>query len=363
MSWTLELRDLAALSVGAAILGGGGGGDPYIGRVLAEAAMRKGGPVTMLDVEEVPEDAWVLPTSMMGAPTVMQEKLPGGNEAVSAFLRLEQHLGIAAYATLASEVGGVNLMVPLIVASALGRPVVDADGMGRSFPELYMQSFHIYGVEATPACIASEHGDFIILDRLHDDFAHEWLARGVTQRMGGHAFIADYPMRGLQLRRAAIRGTVGLALRLGRALLSARRRQADPLEALCQAAKHAGYGRGAPLFEGKVVEVLRWTRESFAQGTAAVEGLGEHAGAILRVDFQNENLLASRNGLPVCTVPDIIVILDDATGLPVATEEIRYGQRVRVLGIPVPAAMTTAEALDVWGPRGFGYDADYASIC
>ena len=76
MTWTLDLDALPDLSRGAALLGTGGGGDPYIGRLMVEAAIREHGPVTVLDPDELPDDAVVIPTAMMGAPTVMVEKIP-----------------------------------------------------------------------------------------------------------------------------------------------------------------------------------------------------------------------------------------------------------------------------------------------
>ena len=69
-----ELEDIA---VGAAVLGTGGGGDPYIGKLMAQAGDRAHGPVSGL-VDELPDDALVVPSAMMGAPTVMVEKLPRG---------------------------------------------------------------------------------------------------------------------------------------------------------------------------------------------------------------------------------------------------------------------------------------------
>ena len=40
-----EIEDIA---LGAALLGAGGGGDPYIGRLVAIGAVQKYGPVTLL---------------------------------------------------------------------------------------------------------------------------------------------------------------------------------------------------------------------------------------------------------------------------------------------------------------------------
>ncbi len=147
MSWQLTEDHLPDLARGAAVLGTGGGGDPYIGRLMVAAAIRaRGEPVTVLSVDELGRDALVIPTAMMGAPTVMVEKIPRGDEAVNALRALEKHLGRTADATMPIECGGLNSMMPLVVAARTGLPVVDADGMGRAFPELNMETFSVYGV-------------------------------------------------------------------------------------------------------------------------------------------------------------------------------------------------------------------------
>ena len=45
---------------------------------------------------------------------------------------------------MSAEVGGMNSIEPLLVGARLGLPVIDADGMGRAFPEL--QVLHGSGV-------------------------------------------------------------------------------------------------------------------------------------------------------------------------------------------------------------------------
>ena len=44
------------------------------------------------------------------------------------------------------------------------------------------------------------------------------------------------------------------------------------------------------------------------------------------------------------------------------TEALRYGQRVRVVGVSVPPVMRTPEALDVFGPKYFGVNDIYTPI-
>ena len=86
----VEAADLDDIATGGAILGTGGGGDPYIGKLMAKEAIRRHGPVTMVSVEGFDDDALIAPVCMMGAPTVMTEKLPQGDEIVIALRKLEK---------------------------------------------------------------------------------------------------------------------------------------------------------------------------------------------------------------------------------------------------------------------------------
>jgi hypothetical protein len=72
---TIDVADLEDIAIGGAILGTGGGGDPYIGKLMAQQAIRRHGKVRLVDVDDFDDDALVAPVCMMGAPTVMTEKL------------------------------------------------------------------------------------------------------------------------------------------------------------------------------------------------------------------------------------------------------------------------------------------------
>jgi DUF917 family protein len=89
----IDESDLDDLAVGAAILGTGGGGNPYVGKLLAQQAIREHGPVTVVDVDEVDDDALAIPVAMMGAPTIMVEKLASGEEILSAVDAVANYLG------------------------------------------------------------------------------------------------------------------------------------------------------------------------------------------------------------------------------------------------------------------------------
>ena len=362
MTLHLAKDDLPDLARGAAFLGTGGGGNPYVGRLMVERAMEETGrPLELMDLGDVPDDALVIPTAMMGAPTCIVEKLPQGMEAASSLRRLEQQLGKEAFATMPIEAGGVNSMIPLVVGLRLGIPIVDADGMGRAFPELFHETFHIYGVSGTPMVITNDHGDQALVDT-HDNYMMEWLARGLTIRMGGVAYIAEYPMDGRTAKRTSVAGTIGIGLRVGRAIRQARERHLDPFDHLAATLRETSYSPARVIFTGKIVEVFRRTSEGFAKGTVRIRELDVAEPRLLEIEFQNENLIARANGDVLAVVPDLICILDAETAEPITTEELRYGQRVTVMAVAVPPIMRTPEALKVWGPRHFGFDIDFTSI-
>ena len=120
MSWTLRTADLDDLARGAALLGTGGGGDPFVGKMLVTQALGEAGEITILDPEELDDDAWVIPVAQMGAPTVVVEKMPRGTEPELALITLEKHTGRTADATMPMECGGINSMIPLLVAARRG---------------------------------------------------------------------------------------------------------------------------------------------------------------------------------------------------------------------------------------------------
>ena len=67
---------------GAAILGTGGGGDPYVGRLMLEQELRKGADIEILDPDDISDDVFAINVFSMGAPTVFVEKIPNGPATV-----------------------------------------------------------------------------------------------------------------------------------------------------------------------------------------------------------------------------------------------------------------------------------------
>lgn len=352
---TIDGHALDDLARGASILGTGGGGHPYIGMLLAKQAIREHGAVELVQVDDLDDDALVVPTAMMGAPTIFLEKIPNGDEFVNAFEALARFRGQEATHTCPAEVGGVNALIPFVVAARKQVPVVDADFMGRAFPELQMCTPTMYGISATPMAIADDKGNSIILETPSNAWA-ERIARAVTIETGCASMIALYALGGAQLRECGVRGTVSLSIRLGRLVREEGAAHGDPVGAVASALS------GYRLFQGKVVDVDRRTESGFARAAVTVEGTGAYAGSRFRLDARNEWLSAEQDGQIVATAPDLIVCLDAETGEATLTEEIRYGFRVAVIAAPCGPCWRTEAGLDLAGPRSFGLDLDYVPI-
>lgn len=346
----VDEEQLEALAIGAGILGTGGGGNPYLGKVEALQHLRAGRSITVVSLDELSDDAFATTVGGMGSPTVGVERVGRGDECLRAMRALERHVGRAFTHVIPGEIGGSNSMRPMIVAAQAGVPVIDGDGMGRAFPELQMDTFCIYGVKPTPAALADPRGYEVVFDNMGDATALERYARAVTIQMGGAAGYASPPMTAEELRRTAIPGTVTLAIEIGRAVLRARGGHRDPVDAAL------AVSGGERLFHGKIVDVERRMQGGFARGVLVLEGSGPDDGRAIRIDFQNENLIArTPDGEILAVVPDLISLVDADTAEPISTEIVRYGMRVVVVGIPAPAMLKTPEALDVVGPAAFGY--------
>ncbi len=353
--YLLSKRDVEDLVVGAAILGTGGGGDPYIGKLMVLQELERGKRVEIVGVDEVDNDSFIVPVAAMGTPVVLVEKIPSGKEALFSLNLLEKYFNKKVEFISPIEAGGVNSTIPLVVGAERGLPVIDADGMGRAFPELQMVTFHLYGIKATPMAISDERGNAAILDTI-DNYWAERIARVITVRYGGSAWIAIYPTFGKPYKEAAVRGSISLAIEIGRTLREAKAGGKNPIDALLDLV------HGFELFRGKIIDVQRFNIGGFARGEAVIDGLDDYKGSRLTIRFQNENLVAIRDDDIIASVPDLITVLDIETGRPITTERLRYGLRVLVIGIPCNEKWRTPKGLEVVGPKYFGYDIEYVPI-
>ena len=360
MTVTVTHTDIADLCAGSVFLATGGGGDPYISQILVQQSLQKYGPVDLVPLAEVPDDAYVVAIGEVGAPTVSLEQLPIGNECLEVVDRFEAHVGRKISHLVSFEVGGANSVIPLITAAAKKIPLIDGDGMGRALPEAQMMTFAIEGVSPSPAVSVDYTGGSVYFDT-KDTLLYERQVRNIAMAMGGMIFTAEHPMTGTQAKRAIVPGTISFALEVGRVLRSkaGNAKQVEaPLKALFE---RSDYGVFKHLYTGKIVDIDRKIVGGFDVGEAIVEAVGGNAEP-LKLSIKNEFLVATVGGRVVASVPDLITMVDHETSSPINSERLHYGQRVTVFGIGCPPHYRTARALAVVAPRAFGFDFDYRPI-
>ncbi len=342
---------LPALARGCSVLGAGGGGDVYTGMLASQQAIEEYGPVPALDLDDLPDDGMVMPCGYIGAPTVSIEKLGSAREGEWLRDGLERVTGGSVVALMPAEIGGANGLQPIGWAARIGLPITDADGMGRAFPEVPQVTMEIAGVSPSPSVLTDERGNQLAI-YAQDGKWLERIARTLSIEFGGRAASTEYTMTVAKARTATARGTVTLAVQIGKAMFEAD----EPIAALVE---QLDIRR---LLEGKIIDVERRVTDGFVRGAAVIEGLRADAGRLLRLEIQNENLVAMEDGVVRAMVPDIIALLDSHTGSPVHTERLRYGQRVTALAFPCNEIWRTPRGLALAGPRAFGYEFDYVPI-
>jgi len=355
----IDKKALSEITLGASILATGGGGDPEIGLLWAYNVVDQGKEILLIDPEAMPDEALAAIAGCLGAALVLTEKPPNGQELFWCYDSLRRYMGKSIEAVVPPEAGGVNTPVPMAVAGAVGIPVIDADGMGRAFPELQMTSFYIHGVSPSPTAAADEKGHVTICDA-SDALLTERIIRNAAMAYGGISWIAGYPMTGRQLKDTAILRSISMAWDLGKRVFNARRKHLDPI------AEAINLTGGYRAFQGKIVDIDREfgaeKTKGFSLGRITVEGTDDFKGRTVVVDFQNEWLNLEIDGEVRCMPPDLICILDPATGEPIRTDIVRYGYRGTVLLVPAHERMRTERGIATFGPRYFGYDRDYIPV-
>ena len=357
---TISHEDIADLCAGSVFLATGGGGDPYIGQLLVTEALRKYGPVSLLPLEELPDDALVVAIGEVGAPSVSLEQLPVGRECLDVIDRFESFTGQRITQLVSFEVGGANSVIPLMAAAARGLPLIDGDGMGRALPEAQMMTFAIEGVRPGPAVAVDYSGGGVYFD-VQDTALYERQIRNLSMAMGGMVFTAEHPMNATQARRAVVPGTLSFALKLGRLLRAHSGNAREIIAPLRELFDESIYGEFRHLYTGKVVDTQRRTVGGFDIGEALLESTSG-AREPLRLSIKNEFLLAREGERVLASVPDLITLVDHETSAPINAERLHYGQRVTAFGIGCPPHYRSERALKVVAPRCFGFDLDYRPL-
>ncbi|XP_006811540.1 uncharacterized protein LOC100376092 [Saccoglossus kowalevskii] len=185
--WLLSEWDVDCIALGASILGCGGGGEPYLQKLQCKLILRDGKKIRIITPESINNTGFVSCVAALGAPLIEIEKpavdtiiepvvclqqIITSNNILDEAVDIEEDLNGLKYiddfhgqlvknvdtpglsAIMSAEIGGVNSLIPLYVGGLLDLPVVDADFMGRAFPEFQMCIPNMFDVPAYPCAFS-----------------------------------------------------------------------------------------------------------------------------------------------------------------------------------------------------------------
>jgi DUF917 family protein len=333
----LTVDDIDALAIGASVLGSGGGGDPEPDIARTKELLTRFGKAMLLPLSSLKDDELVVPVAFMGAPLVSLEKLASGTEFPLVIERVEEHFQKKVGAILPAEIGGSNALAGVPYAAQAKMPLVDADTIGRAFPELQMSSCALAGISPSPAFLADSIGNSAAIFATSPKKL-EKMCRALTASCGSCLAVGIYIMTGKEAKQCAVSGTISQAIRIGKVL---------------QKAKHAASFElqkefGAKLLgHGIIRDVEQDIQNGFLVGKAVI---GDFT-----VDFQNEFLRVRHKEQTISCTPEIIVLIEKESGMVLSVEKLRFGYSVDLLSLNPPAVWTTPQGMSVVGPQSFGY--------
>lgn len=333
---TLNYQDLIDLTDGAAIFSAGGGGDPEMGYEIAKALFYKEYIVRLVDPSEVPDNEKVVNFACVGATASVGFD---PDAAVKTLRILEKYANFSAYATIPVELGGFNTLAAVDVAARSNISVVDADGAGRSVPEVHLKVYTIDDIPLAPLVVSDVHAkNIVIVKETSDSKAAERIARTLAAEWNQSAYTARRILTGAQVKFSPIQNTLSKSMKIGKLLRTA----VDPIKAVL---KETG---GFKLFEGVAESIERKTEAGFTFTQMMLRGRHDFSGSMFEFKAKNEVLVAYRDRRLIAIAPDIITPVDPETGKCITVEKIEKNDKVAVLGLPAPPKWRTDKGLELW---------------
>lgn len=348
----LTVDNLEELAIGSAILGSGGGDDHKVSLKMTKYEMEKNkNPLYLINYDELKSEDLIVPLGFMGAPSTEVEKIPSGREFSFLFENIEKKLGKKVSGVMPFEIGGRNAFTPLMVAAQLGLPVLDADMMGRAFPEFKMNACALAKMDQSTAFLGDSLGNTVCI---HAKNRHplEKIGNLINIAIGSFCAFCLYPISKSQVLTGTIHKSLSKAISIGYIHKKSIENKEVPLEAMLD------FCKGVLLGSGKIFDIDRSNSNNSQNGSVVIQDKNGR----LELLFKNEYLLAKLNGKIIATTPDILMLLEKETGIPVSEESLQFGLDVDLISLPAPKIWTSEAGLALVGPRAFGYNVDYHPI-
>jgi DUF917 family protein len=342
-----QLRDIV---IGAGLLGAGGGGSTAEGLKLVDRVLEYGEAVTLASPEELPASSWGAVIAGVGSPKSSLKRVRSLSPTMALDL-LAGELNREFSFIIPFELGAGNSLNPMLAAIQKNLPMVDGDPCGRAVPEIHMTTFYLGGIPVTPLALATED-KITALISTPQAYDAERVTRAITAELAGVSAIAAQAMSVEDLRRLVIPGTTTLVERIGAAIREVRASRGDIASELIK--RFGGYLLG----RGRIAKLSGETKGGFDFGTAEVKGE-----LPVSIHFQNESMIAFREGRLLAVVPDLICCLD-REGNPLTNADLQKGMETTYIGFPAQPQFRGPEVYGLFSPilEQLGYKEGFRPI-
>lgn len=278
----------------------------------------------------------------------------------TGLVRLGELVGKAPAAFLISETGPLAAEA-VVFASSADQVVLDADTTGgRPVPEMSFNLLNVNGVPLVPVVFVNQWGDRLVFEELLNMQRLEDMSRALATASGGTGLLL-VGLTGAQVKSgdAAYPGTLSRTMAIGKAANEATKAGSDPVSAALEAAG------GRVIFSGHLESHTTEERGAFTSGRTIISGDEEWDGHWLRIWFQNENLVSWLDDAPYVAAPDLITVLDPATGLALsnfAGSDWPRGREVVVAGIPCAPFWRQEPGRDIFNPARWGFGVGFEPV-
>jgi DUF917 family protein len=375
MAKALSGKEIEALILGASIYSTGGGGSVREAFEIARQISEEGLKPTLIPPVELKDDDLVFNPAEIGGGVredvekrfeerygtkipLKWERWPVERWIPQAVMELKKYLGRKPDAYIATELGPGALLRPLYQAAVDGLPVVDGDLVGRSVPEMTMQTLNLKGIYPTLSVAASHFGDVIIIKKVADYKRLEDILRFFAECSGGGVGYAE-ALSGSDVKKAILPLSYTKCMKLGLAIKDSVTKKKDVTKTILEVTK------GYLLFKGKLTKLKQKQTFGHLLGELHLIGVEEFARERFKVWFKNENHIARRDGRICALSPDIIAIFDQETGEGVYNfdwAKIDRTKSLAVVGIPAPEVWRSKEGISILGPGPLGLRAKYEPV-
>ncbi|KKI91496.1 OsrF [Bacillus sp. SA1-12] len=316
----LTKEDAFKAVYGGCILGGGGGGWIHDGLQKTESAFKVGSP-TLITVDELKDDDYVVCVSLVGAPSA-KEQYVDSLQLIETVQRMQKEFPYPIKAIMTNENGASTTINGWLQAAGTELPVLDAPCNGRAHPTGSMGSLNLSEVDNYTSLQSYSGGKDA---KKVEGFVSATLdissnvVRFMSVEAGGMVGVCRNPVTLGYVKENAAVGGITQAIELGEVFLS------EP-EGPGRIEAVASFLKGRVIHSGRVSHFEMNQTGGFDVGFVKIDDL--------ELTFWNEYMTAEMNGERKGTFPDLIMTFDANTGLPLVSAEMNEGQSIAVLSVP-----------------------------